>query len=255
MPSASRIGFTLTEILIVVVIIAVIMAIAVPNFFSYRQASNDARAAATLKSNIGPAETIFQNGAKSDLDSDSVGEYARDYQYLAGVTVSSAAELGKTVTAVEQLDSSFRAPDGGVNPSTNHLPGDGSFRYRIDINLDVTTHADTNGNWPASATNPTYRDAERYFAAYAWPNTTNEGSRCFAISAEGNVFATRQGYPASKLTNGTSIAGGLALDGTGAWVNTYSIFISDPRSNPGSVNTQPQLPTYPQGMAAPYVRN
>lgn len=67
-------GFTLIELMIVVAIIAIIAAIAIPNLLRARLASNESAAIGALRT-ISSAEATFQSSAGSDTDADGTGEY------------------------------------------------------------------------------------------------------------------------------------------------------------------------------------
>ena len=67
-------GFTLIELMIVIAIIAIIAAIAIPNLLAARLSANETAAIATLR-NITSAQAQFQQSGKADFDDDGTGEY------------------------------------------------------------------------------------------------------------------------------------------------------------------------------------
>jgi prepilin-type N-terminal cleavage/methylation domain-containing protein len=67
-------GFTLIELMIVIAIIAIVAAIAIPNLLSARLSSNEAAAVGTLR-NIISAQAQFQSTARADANSNGIGEY------------------------------------------------------------------------------------------------------------------------------------------------------------------------------------
>jgi type IV pilus assembly protein PilA len=67
-------GFTLIELMIVVAIIAIIAAIAIPNMIRARLAANEAAAVGSLRTLSG-GQHAFQGSATSDVDKDGIGEY------------------------------------------------------------------------------------------------------------------------------------------------------------------------------------
>ena len=67
-------GFTLIELMIVLAIIVIIAAIAIPNLLRARLASNETSAIAALRT-LSSAESSFQSSAVADTDTDGIGEY------------------------------------------------------------------------------------------------------------------------------------------------------------------------------------
>jgi len=77
-------GFTLIELMIVVAIIAIIAAIAIPNLLRARLAANESSAIASLRT-ISSAQETFRSSIVKDQDADGLGEYGT-LSELAGLT-------------------------------------------------------------------------------------------------------------------------------------------------------------------------
>jgi len=103
-------GFTLIELMIVVAIIAIIAAIAIPSLLRSRMAANETAAAAACKSYAG-AQEIYH---RTDYDSDGTLEYC---QALADGGSSGSGSQG-LAGALSLMDKSFAAAEStGASPT------------------------------------------------------------------------------------------------------------------------------------------
>jgi len=111
----SRAGFTLVEIMIVVGIIGLVAAIAIPNFIRYREASRRSVCIANLKQ-VQDAKTQWafekgKTGTDTPVEADLVG--AENYLREKPVCPGGGADYITTIGAVEVRATCTRGPIEG----------------------------------------------------------------------------------------------------------------------------------------------
>jgi prepilin-type N-terminal cleavage/methylation domain-containing protein len=133
-------GFSLVELLIVVAIILIICAIAIPNMFRAKISANESSAAASLRT-INSAEITY-------LSSYPTVGYSADLPSLAGNSCSAP-----TSTAACIIDNTLAQATSASTPKTGYF-----FTYAPSATTGYTVNADP-AYWNQSGTKHFYTDS------------------------------------------------------------------------------------------------
>ena len=198
-------GFTLIELMIVVAIIAIIAAIAIPNLLSARLNANETAAVATLR-NISSAQAQFQASAHADNDNDGTGEFGVFAELSAG---SQVRTTGTTINP-SVLSGAFKNVNGVGEVSRS---GYIFQMFLPDVN-GVGVPEDNDGGMTGAVNSDL---AETTWCCYAWPaNYNNSGNRTFFVNQTGDVTAVDDLNYSATDDAGGSLDAGAAFEAGGA---------------------------------------
>jgi prepilin-type N-terminal cleavage/methylation domain-containing protein len=201
-------GFTLIELMIVVAIIAIIAAIAIPNLLRSRMAANESATTGSLKTDA-TQEANYKQQSETDQDNDGVGEYGWLCELCGEICPrrSVAQQTGATAAGVSPVYVSQQFATGGSSAGATGYAEKSGFFYRMYLPIIAPAEDATDGDddtaaglspttWPTPLDPVTGRAIinrqESSFCCYAWPVEANStGQRAFFINEVGETYGTK----------------------------------------------------------------
>lgn len=93
-------GFTLIELMIVIAIIGILAAIAIPQFTSYKKRGYNTEAMADIKNAYTAAQSYFADNAAGTVDKDILAAYGYKQSPHVTFTVTTGTQAGLAMTAI-----------------------------------------------------------------------------------------------------------------------------------------------------------
>ncbi|MFQ5505912.1 MAG: DUF2950 family protein [Planctomycetota bacterium] len=181
-------GFTLIELMIVVAIIAIIAAIAIPNLMAARISANESAVIATLKT-IAASQAQVKSSAIIDGNGNGAGEYGY-FQELSGVRNVKTGEPPSVTAGAERVSPPVLSQAFGSMTTV----GPYSCVYRSGYYFVMTLPSPTAMWVPEASPVAPYgqidpANAESLWACHAWPASYgNSGKRIFFVNQAGDVM-------------------------------------------------------------------
>ena len=188
-----RAGFSLIEMLIVIAVIAIITAVAIPKFQSARLSANEASALITIRA-LSQAQGQVTSRPSIDSNGDGVGEYGY-FAELAGYSVTrvdSGGMVGPGGPDSKLVPNALLAALGNVQ---NGVVTYGGYMFQVWLpdatvgNLTAGIPEDPGGG-KLAAPFPDPQNGSVTWCAYGWPIVRGRsGMRCYFINEHGQILS------------------------------------------------------------------
>ncbi|RJQ60499.1 MAG: prepilin-type N-terminal cleavage/methylation domain-containing protein [Desulfobacteraceae bacterium] len=113
-------GFTLIELMIVIAIIGILAAIAIPNFISYRKRGYYSAANADIKNAYTAAQAYFSDYPTGEVTS----------TVLAAYGFKSSPSMSISISGLGQTDLDMYTVNGAADDRTYHVDSEGSISFQ-----------------------------------------------------------------------------------------------------------------------------
>jgi prepilin-type N-terminal cleavage/methylation domain-containing protein len=188
-------GFTLIELMIVIAIIAIVAAIAIPGLLRAQISANEGNASASLRS-LSSAQANFRKSQSVNQDLDGSGEYGLLNELTGASNMRTPGGLDKNALSITDMPVDMAPGESDYASKSGYffqifLPGDG------EIIMDAAAAAPRSDGY--DGTDPAVTDEtvnainaqENRWICYAWPASyRSSGIRAFVCDQAAQVYAS-----------------------------------------------------------------
>lgn len=194
-------GFTLLELLVILVILAILVTIALPNFLRSKLDADETAALATVRQ-IVQSQMLFANRKEADLNGNGTGEYGT-FGEMSGNVAVRAASGGTRYMDPGAINPSFRA----ISPIGEMVRNGYYYRLYLPGSAGEGILELPGGGADASVSADL---ADSTWCIYAWPQRHGvTGRRTFFSNQSGDITSTddpRYSGPGAPLPAGGAFA-------------------------------------------------
>ena len=223
---ASRSGFTLVELMIVIAIIAIIGAVGIPSLLRSRAVANESAMIGSLRT-VAPFEAVFRQQAEVDQNANGTGEFGLLGELSSDLCLRpNTSRMAQPVYVSQQFRTGGNAGNGTASKS--------GYCYKIYFSNaaanDTATGSDNDLGGSPTMGGPSVDPLaisrqEQNYALYAWPMENRRTAyRCFFVNEQSEVCFSKMevttydgllSVPADKAAylNGTDVFRGRIAAG------------------------------------------